>query len=189
MEHFSFINQASNSEFSPFCHYKSLCIYRLSIKSLGIWSREALVVVLVSVRNYLVPGGTLFSDHVLKGRIEELACRELAAIVAQVLLSCSCIIVQFWNLKEGVNCLVWKEKGGRGLLVKYQCKRVCRIRKEHNLHLTICYPTPSPHPEAIIFLNSVFNSFAFFSVEFYLICNILYVIQWKYSIFSLFLTW
>lgn len=61
------------------------------------------MVVLVSMGNYLMPGGSFLSDHVLKGKIKELACKELAAIV---LLSCSCIIVQFWSLKEGMNYLV-----------------------------------------------------------------------------------
>lgn len=54
----------------------------------------------MSMRNYLMPGGNFFSDHVLKGKIKELACKELAAIV---LLACSCIIVQFWSVKEGMN--------------------------------------------------------------------------------------
>ena len=39
------------------------------------------MVVLVSMRNYLMPGDNFFSDHVLKGKITELACKELAAIV------------------------------------------------------------------------------------------------------------
>ena len=39
------------------------------------------MVVLVSMRNYLMPGDNFFSDHVLKGKIKELACKELAAIV------------------------------------------------------------------------------------------------------------
>lgn len=60
------------------------------------------------MRNCLVPGDkdlqrevlgkdTLVSDHVLESRKEELACEELAAIAAQVLLSSNCIIVQFYN--------------------------------------------------------------------------------------------
>lgn len=99
-------------------------MYRLSIKSLGMWRKEALEAVLVSMRNYLMPGGNFFSDHVLKGKIKELACKELVAIV---LLSCSCIIVQFWSLKEGMNYLLWMKKDGRGLLVKYLRKKECRI--------------------------------------------------------------
>lgn len=75
------MNQPPNSEFSSFCHSKSFCMQRLSIKSLGMRSKEALVVVLVSMRNYLRPVDNVFSDHVLKGKIKELACKELAAIV------------------------------------------------------------------------------------------------------------
>lgn len=46
-----------------------------------------------------MPGGTLVQDHVLEGKIEELARKDLEAIVAQVLSSCSYIIVQFENTK------------------------------------------------------------------------------------------
>lgn len=46
-----------------------------------------------------MPGGTLVQDHVLEGKIEELARKDLEAIVAQVLSSCSYIIVQFENPK------------------------------------------------------------------------------------------
>lgn len=101
------MNQPPNSELSSFCHSKSLCMQRLSIKSLGMQSKEALVVVLVSMRNYLRPVDNIFSDHVLKGKIKELACKELVAIVLlSSVMSCSCIIVHFWSLKEGVNYLV-----------------------------------------------------------------------------------
>ena len=86
------MNQPPNSELSSFCHSKSLCMQRLSIKSLGMQSKEALVVVLVSMRNYLRPVDNIFSDHVLKGKIKELACKELAAIV---LLS-SVIVLQLY---------------------------------------------------------------------------------------------
>ena len=35
----------------------------------------------MSMRKYFMPGDNFFSDHVLKGKIKELACKELAAIV------------------------------------------------------------------------------------------------------------
>lgn len=46
-----------------------------------------------------MPGGTLVPDHVLEGKIEELVCKDLEAMVAQVLPSCSCITVSFENTK------------------------------------------------------------------------------------------
>lgn len=46
-----------------------------------------------------MPGGTLVQDHVLEGKIEELARKDLEAIVAQVLSSCSYLIVHFENTK------------------------------------------------------------------------------------------
>lgn len=47
-----------------------------------------------SVRDCLVLGGTLVSDSVLEGKTDELAYKELDAVVAQVSASYSCVLVQ-----------------------------------------------------------------------------------------------
>lgn len=55
--------------------------------TLGTHSGAALEVGVGSGGTYLVPGGTLFSDHTLEGKVEALACRALAAMVAWALPS------------------------------------------------------------------------------------------------------
>lgn len=90
-----FLNQFSISEFSSFFHYKLFCMCTLPITFLGMQRGKALVAVIVPLRNCPVPDGTLVSDHVLEGKIVELACKELEAAVAQESPSNSCIIVQF----------------------------------------------------------------------------------------------
>lgn len=95
MRYFIFLNQYSISELSFFFHYKLFCMCTLPITSLGMQRGKALVAVIVPMRNCPVPEGTLVSDHVLEGKIVELACKELEATVAQVSPSNSCITVQF----------------------------------------------------------------------------------------------
>lgn len=46
-----------------------------------------------------MPSGTHVSDHVLGGKTAEIACKNLGAIVAQVVPPRSYINVQFWNTK------------------------------------------------------------------------------------------
>lgn len=79
--------------------------------------------VTVSVRNCPGPGDMLISDHGLKQKIEG-----LKVIVARYHHPKVMILFNFRLLKERMNYLAWKQKGGRGISGKCLCKRVFRIK-------------------------------------------------------------